>query len=112
MVTDQTGRPTWTRDLARATWALVESRARGVFHIANSGAATWYDLARGILDVIGCDVPITPCRTEQFPRPAQRPQHAVLSTGKYDRLSGTPMRHWSPALREFLNGYGSRDLSH
>jgi len=97
-VADQTGRRTWTRDLARATWGLVQSRALGVFHIANSGPATWCELARVVLEVIGCDVPITPCRTVEFARPAGRPPHAVLSTGKYGRLSGTPMRRWSAAL--------------
>jgi len=39
VVTDQVGRPTFTRDLAAAVWALVASRVTGVLHVANSGTA-------------------------------------------------------------------------
>src|SRR5437762_8628056 len=45
VVRDQTGRPTYTRDLAAAVWTLIGRNVCGVVHLANQGEATWLDVA-------------------------------------------------------------------
>src|SRR5439155_6501108 len=45
VVADQLGSPSYTRDIAQTTWRLVERASAGVFHLANSGSASWYDVA-------------------------------------------------------------------
>src|SRR6266576_810649 len=102
IVNDQTGRPTSSADVSRATWELVRSEASGIFHVANGGSATWYDLAIAIKTIASIDTEILPCRTVDFPRPARRPAYSVLDTTKFDRFTGLPLRHWSEALEEFL----------
>ena len=41
VVADQTGSPTFTRDLAGAIRDLVRKKARGVVNVTNSGSCTW-----------------------------------------------------------------------
>jgi dTDP-4-dehydrorhamnose reductase len=45
VVRDQTGRPTFSHDLAVAVWALIARGTPGVMHVANDGQATWFDVA-------------------------------------------------------------------
>ena len=107
VVNDQTGRPTWSRDLATATWKLITGDATGVFHVANSGIATWYELALAVVREAGYAVPVVPCSTGEFARPARRPQYSALDTSRYERWSGERLRHWSAALEEFLRDSAS-----
>lgn len=46
VVNDQTGSPSYAPDMAECIERLMSINADGVFHIANSGAATRYELAR------------------------------------------------------------------
>ena len=81
-VDDQRGSPTFTADLAAGLRHLAAARLRGVFHLTNRGATTWYGLAREILEAAGGDPDIvSPIRTDQLdpPRPAPRPANSVLA---------------------------------
>lgn len=101
VVDDQFGCPTYTDDLARGLLALVEAGARGVYHLAARGVATWWDLARESLDRTGHgDLPIERIATHELPRPAPRPAWSVLDCGKAERL-GVRL----PAWRDGLAGY-------
>lgn len=108
VVNDQTGRPTYTVDLARATWALVaaERRAPGaggrILHVANGGSATWYEVARHVFRRAGCEDLLSPCTTADFPRPARRPAWSVLDTTRFERAIGRPLPAWDDALDRFL----------
>src|SRR5829696_7818887 len=60
VVNDQVGRPTYTRDLAAATWKLVERRASGVVHATNGGAtATRFEFAREVFSRAGAESLLT-----------------------------------------------------
>jgi len=78
----------------------VDSGAEGVFHAANSGVATWHDVAFEAVRLAGLDVPVERVTTAEFPRPAPRPAYSVLSTAKLERTLGRPMRPWREALAE------------
>jgi dTDP-4-dehydrorhamnose reductase len=112
VVNDQTGRPCYTVDLARATWQLVSLYrkpaatrpwpARHVLHVTNSGTATWYDIAMHVFRRAGRSELLAPCSTEEFPRPARRPVWSVLDTTRFERLVGQPLPDWRDALDRFL----------
>ena len=105
VVQDQVGAPTYTPDLALALRALVEAELYGVYHVTNEGHCSWYDFAREIARLLGKESSVLPCRTEEYPRPAPRPQHSVLGDGHY-RLSGLPaLRSWKDALREYVQEF-------
>lgn len=98
VVNDQRGRPTYTPHLARAIVRLASQTARGVVHYADAEECTWYDFARAIAP----GFPIQPVSSEEFPRPARRPAYSVLSTRRYEELTGVGPESWREGLGEYL----------
>ncbi len=102
VVTDETGCPTHTWDLAEATEALCRAGAAGTFHVVNSGACTRHEFARAIVEMAGLETPVHPCLSSEFPAAAKRPAYAVLDTAKYARTAGRGMRGWRGALAHYF----------
>ena len=103
VVTDQVGRPTATTDLSEAIVALLDAGASGVFHFANRGEVSWNEFAREILWLAGRrDVPVDAVTSDSLARPARRPPYSVLDTGKYERLTGRPIRSFRDPLAEYV----------
>ena len=102
VVHDQVGSPSYTPDLAANSLALVESGAAGLFHLANSGQASWCELAAEA--VRGADLPcrVKPITSAQYPQKAVRPAYSVLDLSKFTAATGITPRPWLQALREFL----------
>lgn len=100
VVGDQQGSPTYAPDLACAILDLVAGEGEGTVNVVNSGATTWYDLAAEAVKLAGLRVPMTRVTTEDYPRLALRPAYSVLSTAKFEKLTGRPMRPWQEALAE------------
>lgn len=97
-VEDEVNSVTYAPDLALATQRILEQApASGIYHVSNSGSASWYGFAREIFRIAGRDVELTPVPSSHFPRPARRPGRAVLLNTKLP-----PVRPWTEALREFL----------
>lgn len=107
VVADQRGRPTYTPHLARAIvrlarLAAADANARGVVHYADEAECTWFDFASAIVEDLGAATRVEPVTTDQFPRPARRPAYSVLSTERYERLTGVAPESWREGLREYL----------
>ena len=103
VVVDQIGRPTSTTDLAEALLALLDAGASGLYHFANRGEVSWNEFAREILWLAGrTEVAVDPTTAEALARPARRPAYSVLDTGKFERLTGRPIRHFRDPLAEYL----------
>ena len=81
VVNDQTGSPTWSRDLADGLLVLALSDApAGTYHATNGGDTTWHGLARAIFEELGADPERVQSTTSQaFTRLAPRPTYSVLS---------------------------------
>lgn len=104
IVNDQRGAPTYTVDLSDAIVKLCRLKATGNFHITNSGSTTWSNFAEKILKLSGLNkVQIQEISTQDLGRPAPRPLYSVLDTSKFERLTGTRLRHWEDALEEYLS---------
>lgn len=107
VVADQHGRPTYTPHLANAIIRLARlahesAVARGIVHYADADECSWFDFARVIAEESSADVAIQPVTTDEFPRPAKRPAYSVLSTERYERLTGVAPESWREGLREYL----------
>ncbi|QZT37167.1 dTDP-4-dehydrorhamnose reductase [Halosquirtibacter xylanolyticus] len=104
VVNDQFGTPTYARDLAQAIHSIstktniTEGQRYGVFHFSNEGETTWYDFAHEIFQNIGLTCTIHPVSTEQFVRPAQRPNFAVLDKTKIKFTFGITIPEWRRSL--------------
>lgn len=89
---------TYAPDLAQATKELVESGSDwGVYHLANEGAATWYEAVQELYAFAEKDTKVIPVGSDTFPRPARRPSCSVLLNTKRPK-----MRHYTEALEEFV----------
>lgn len=91
-VDDQRGHPTFAEDLAVAVKRLVVDRRPGLFHVTNSGAVSWFEFARAVLEAAGEDPGrVQPIATADLdpPRPAPRPANSVLDNAAW-RMSGLP----------------------
>ncbi len=102
VVFDQIGSPTYTADLAAYTLMLVELEASGVFHIVNSGQASWCELAAEAVNYSQMECRVTPVPTAEFPSKVTRPAYSVLDTSSFTQITGTVPRAWPQALREYL----------
>jgi dTDP-4-dehydrorhamnose reductase len=103
VVADQTGRPTYAADLAAGIWRLVELGAAGLYHLANEGVATWWDLARLCLDEAGCrDLEVLKISSSELPPGAPRPAWSVLDTSKA-ASQGVALRHYEAAVQAYLH---------
>ncbi len=102
VVNDQRGRPTYTPHLARAIIRIANLGASGIVHYADDAECTWFDFAAAINEELGATVEIVPVTSDQFPRPAKRPAYSVLSTERYERLTGVKPESWREGLREYL----------
>ncbi len=90
---------TYAPDLAQATSQCIEDRSKpGIYHLANSGAATWYEAAQELFHRVRPDMLVSPVSSDAFPRPAERPAYSVLLNTKRPLL-----RDYREALREFIS---------
>jgi dTDP-4-dehydrorhamnose reductase len=114
MVDDQAGSPTWARALAGATAELLRrknlvSRHSGVYHLAAGGHTSRYEFAKVIVetmkDISGDPrgwAKLSPITTAQYPLPARRPPHPVMSMNRIKQAFGISMQHWDDQLRAFI----------
>jgi dTDP-4-dehydrorhamnose reductase len=103
VVADQIGCPTFTGHLGAALVQLAAgSRPLGVLHLAAGGECSWFEFAREIVAGAQADCEVSPCTTEEFPRPAPRPAYSVLRSERDDAPPALP--HWRQGLSEFLAG--------
>jgi len=102
VVNDQRGCPTWTYHLAQAVVDLIETERYGIYHITNSEPTTWFEFAREIFRLSGRDIEVLPVTSDQFPRPARRPQNSVLDPFPLTEVLGREMPSWREALKEYL----------
>jgi dTDP-4-dehydrorhamnose reductase len=102
VVEDQRGRPTYTPHLADALIRLVDGGAEGIVHYADAGEVSWFGFACAIVAALDVFVDVRPIATVDFPRPAARPAYSVLSTERYERITGAEPESWREGLRDYL----------
>lgn len=96
--------PTSTSDLAAKTWELMgRNPPGGVYHLANAGGATVFDLARTVLEVAGLRVPVEPVPASAWPGKIRRAPDTRLASERLLALGIAPLRSWREALSEYLN---------
>lgn len=98
VVSDQVGRPTWARTLAKFILHLVDNKcAYGIYQCSDDEEASWYDFATEILK--DKDVKVLPIETKDYPTVAQRPLRTVM---KLSKETGFEFPTWKESLSEFM----------
>ena len=112
-VADKFSTPTYTRDIAELIRPLLDRfSTSGLLHLANRGACSWQEYLQWALDCchrLGVPMKATKVgalslgEMEFFV--ARRPVHTVLSTAKYERLTGITPRDWHEAVEEYVRDH-------
>jgi dTDP-4-dehydrorhamnose reductase len=105
VVNDQWGSPTYAIDLSKAMVLLMETEARGIYHVCNRGRATWNNLARKAIALVELETEVLPVSTEEYPLPARRPRYSILSTKKFTKATGRLMPLWQISLKDYVQEY-------
>lgn len=111
IVADQRGNPTSALDLADGLLELAARLARDdrtslgqVYHLAGTGAASWFDLARHVFATCGAlGLPSAEARavtTADYPTKAVRPANSMLDCAKFARDVGFVMPEWRTSAAE------------
>lgn len=99
VVSDQFTNPTSTKSLSEAIIELIKTEDYGIYHLAASGACSWYEFAQEIMAIEETNVPIKQISNEQLERAAKRPIYSVLSSEK----PNTPkMEYWRNDLKQYM----------
>jgi dTDP-4-dehydrorhamnose reductase len=100
VVDDQRGAPTWARDIAEATAAVLKhpDAPGGIYHCTPAGTTTWCGFAREIIRLAAVATPVVPITTAQYPTPARRPVSSVLDSTVLRRTFGLESRQWQESL--------------
>ena len=106
MVSDQIGSPTYAIDLAELTLEAIKRESFGagikIYHFANRGTATWYELAKKIKEIANSDCEIKPIKTRNHSSIAKRPKYSVLSCNEIIKDFNFKIRPWELALKDCI----------
>jgi dTDP-4-dehydrorhamnose reductase len=101
--TDRIVSPSCIDDIARATRYLVdEGRAPGLYHCANSGHASWYEVAEEAARLLQVEARLRPLSVKDVTLIAARPQYCALDNAKL-AAAGFSMPRWESALASWLS---------
>ncbi len=107
VISDQRNRLTYVNDLAEALLSLLCHS--GIFHFANQGETSRFEVAEKMLkDLQEKGVGLTcreviPADSSTFSQIAKRPSYSALDTAKIEALLRKPPRPWQEALKEFID---------
>jgi len=105
VVADQWGQPTYATDLARGLLALARQPLPGVYHLTNTGTASWYEWACATFQMAGIAPEVSPIPAAEFPRPCTPPTNGVLINRVAAHL-GITLPPWQDALHRCLASMG------
>jgi dTDP-4-dehydrorhamnose reductase len=126
VVDDQFGAPTWCREIAKATTALLVqftqqgqddiSKFGGTYHLTAAGKTSWFEFAEAILEQASRTPQsaawfraatsgrplvvrrVTPIATAEYETPARRPAYSVLSNIRLKQVFGLELPDWRAQL--------------
>ena len=102
VVDDQTGSPTYTKDLAPLLVDMVMTDKYGTYHATNEGFTTFKQFAEEIVKQSGKTLKINPTTTEAYGAPATRPLNSRLSKQSLTDAGFQTLPTWQDALGRFL----------
>jgi dTDP-4-dehydrorhamnose reductase len=109
-IADKWATPTYTLDLAELLKPLFSGdEINGVVHLANEGECSWQEYAQWALDC--CHAEGIPTKAKKIGASslagmksfiAKRPVYSVLSSAKYEALTGMTPRPWQEAVADYV----------
>lgn len=105
IVSDRIGSPTCAADLAKTIAEIlpyINRNKKNIYHFANEGACSWYDLAVAVMQEAKLPCKVTSIQSKDYPTRAVRPCYSVLNVKKIKNDFGLEIRYWRDALIDVL----------
>lgn len=103
VVSDQVMSPTWTYDLAKTIFNIIEHNVpSGIYNATNEGSTSWFELARYALNYLQISASVAPVLLSEFKSKVNRPLYSELDC-QLIQSHIKPMPHWTESVEKFLN---------
>ncbi|HIR96135.1 MAG TPA: dTDP-4-dehydrorhamnose reductase [Candidatus Coprenecus stercorigallinarum] len=107
VVNDQTGTPTYARDLAEAILHILPQldatpRYGEVFHYSDEGSCTRAEWAQKIMTLKRLDCDVNPIPSSEYPTAAKRPKCAILDKSLIRTVFGVKVPLWERSLSKAI----------
>ncbi|HET9087830.1 MAG TPA: dTDP-4-dehydrorhamnose reductase [Acidobacteriaceae bacterium] len=122
IVADQSGAPTWSRDIAEATAVLAAEwlpahENSGVFHLTARGSTTWHGFASQAIRLLSAVHPdraeklarLIAISTAEYPTAAVRPKNSQLDCSRLAAAFHCRLPEWSDSLAKVMEEYEVSD---
>jgi dTDP-4-dehydrorhamnose reductase len=100
---DKYGSPTYTGDAARCLLRIIEKKAYGVTHVANTGIASRADYVEACLRADGNPKDVERVDSSHFPRKADVPACEALMSFRLRYAGLEPLPDWREALQRYVH---------
>lgn len=113
VVIDQTGTPTYSRDLASAIVDIIDNNKfpgnEGTYHYSDEGVCSWYDFTKEIAELSGhTECKIEPCSSSEFPSAVVRPSYSVLDKTKFKNTFHIAIPYWKVSLKKCIKNLAGK----
>ncbi|MBE0432857.1 dTDP-4-dehydrorhamnose reductase [candidate division WOR-3 bacterium] len=102
VICDQFASLTYVEHLAEAILRIVKSENYGIYHIVNSGIASWLDFVLRAKKIMRFRTTIRAIKIEELNLPAKRPRYSPLASHNYEYLFSCQMKTWEEGLNEYI----------
>jgi dTDP-4-dehydrorhamnose reductase len=112
---DLVSSPTSARYLAEITTQIISlgkdrsfewlSERKGVYHLAGTGAASRFEWAREIRDILKLNVDLLPSTYSDYPLGAERPIYSALDSSRFLYTFGLNLVPWEKMLKYTLKDF-------
>jgi len=106
VVDDQILTPTYTLDLAKNIWKLIQTNNYGLYHITSEGQCSWYEFACEIINCLNLKADLQAIKSDELDLSAKRPAYSVLENNRLKKLGLNLMRNWQVTIPDYLKEKG------
>jgi len=107
VVADQTGTPTYARDLAQTILDILPQikalNGVEIYHYSNEGVTSWYDFAHAIFEYTKIHCEVRPISTSEYPLPASRPFYSVMDKTKIKTHFDIEIPYWRDSVKDCID---------
>ncbi len=100
--TDQVCSPTYTRDVAKVLENMIKTEFYGLYHVANEGLASRYELMKTAVEYKGLNtLNVIACTSDS--KYAKRPQNTAFNCLAYNATFKLRISDWQSALKRCID---------
>tara|TARA_Y100000590_G_scaffold317701_1_gene359413 strand:- start:728 stop:1594 length:867 start_codon:yes stop_codon:yes gene_type:complete len=104
---DQRGNPTYTNDLVKNIYTLINNNVSGLFNCVNKGNASRFDYVSEIIKLSGHSVNVNGVQKSAFDRKANVSNNEMALNFNLSEIELNQMPEWQPSLKKYISSLDS-----